>query len=177
MSVTYRASINNLPDKSRSSAGRTVHEGHGNRNGTDEVIRTDNGSIQSHLLCPVLLLLFITEIILLLTLLYSSLLYWFPFGFRALPEGVSELLVSQIKSYFSPLFFASFFLRILFGFILQNNVGIDHPVRTSKLRKKNEITEKFGVAEKEFRHVMNLMSGLFEHVSKVRHHHEMIRIG
>ncbi|KAA4001141.1 hypothetical protein F3D61_30825, partial [Bacteroides ovatus] len=28
-----------------------------------------------HLLCPVLLLLFITEIILLLTLLYSSLLY------------------------------------------------------------------------------------------------------
>mgnify|MGYP000004863846 FL=1 len=75
MSVTYRASINNLPDKSRSSAGRTVHEGHGNRNGTDEVIRTDNGSNQSHLLCPVLLLLFITEIILLLTLLYSSLLY------------------------------------------------------------------------------------------------------
>ena len=38
-------------------------QGHGNRNGTDEVIRTDNGSIQSHLLCPVLLLLFITEII------------------------------------------------------------------------------------------------------------------
>lgn len=81
MSVTYRASINNLPDKSRSSAGRTVHEGHGNRNGTDEVIRTDNGSIQSHLLCPVLLLLFITEIILLLTLLYSSLLYWFSLAF------------------------------------------------------------------------------------------------
>ena len=75
MSVTYRASINNLPDKSRSSAGRTVHEGHGNRNGTDEVVRTDNGSIQSHLLCPVLLLLFITEIILLLTLLYFTLLY------------------------------------------------------------------------------------------------------
>ena len=81
MSVTYWASINNLPDKSRSSAGRTVHEGHGNRNGTDEVIRTDNGSIQSHLLCPVLLLLFITEIILLLTLLYSSLLYWFSLAF------------------------------------------------------------------------------------------------
>ena len=40
-----------------------------------------------------------------------------------------------------------------------------------KLRKNSE------VAEKEFRHVMNLMSGLFEHVSKVRHHHEMIRIG
>ena len=75
MSVTYRASINNLPDKSRSSAGRTVHEGHGNRNGIDEVIRTDNGSSQSHLLCPVLLLLFITEIILLLTLLYFTLLY------------------------------------------------------------------------------------------------------
>ena len=75
MSVTHRVSINNLPDKSRLSAGRTVHEGHGNRNGTDEVVRTDNGSIQSHLLCPVLLLLFITEIILLLTLLYFTLLY------------------------------------------------------------------------------------------------------
>ena len=89
MSVTYRASINNLPDKSRSSAERTVHEGHGNRNGTDEVIRTDNGSNQSHLLCPVLLLLFITEIILLLTLLFSTLLYstgfhWvFPLYWRA----------------------------------------------------------------------------------------------
>ena len=96
MSVTHRVSINNLPDKSRSSAGRTVHEGHGNRNGTDEVIRTDNGSIQSHLLCPVLLLLFITEIILLLTLLfstllYSSLLYWFSLGFSPLLAGVSAL--------------------------------------------------------------------------------------
>ena len=91
MSVTYRASINNLPDKSRSSAGQTVHEGHGNRNGTDEVIRTDNGSIQSHLLCPVLLLLFITEIILLLTLLYSSLLYWFSLAFPPLLVGVSAL--------------------------------------------------------------------------------------
>ena len=96
MSVTYRASINNLPDKSRSSAGRTVHEGHGNRNGTDEVIRTDNGSSQSHLLCPVLLLLFITEIILLLTLLYSSLLYssllyWFSLAFPPLLVGVSAL--------------------------------------------------------------------------------------
>ena len=94
MSVTHRASINNLPDKSRSSAGRTVHEGHGNRNGTDEVIRTDNGSIQSHLLCPVLLLLFITEIILLLTLLYSTLLYstgfhWvFPLYWRAFQRFV-----------------------------------------------------------------------------------------
>ena len=75
MSVTHRVSINNLPDKSRSSAGRTVHEGHENRNDTDEVIQTDNGSSQSHLLCPVLLLLFITEIILLLTLLYFTLLY------------------------------------------------------------------------------------------------------
>lgn len=91
MSVTHRASINNLPDKSRLSAGRTVHEGHGNRNGTDEVIRTDNGSIQSHLLCPVLLLLFITEIILLLTLLYSSLLYWFSLAFPPLLVGVSAL--------------------------------------------------------------------------------------
>ena len=95
MSVTYRASINNLPDKSRSSAGRTVHEGHGNRNGTDEVIRTDNGSIQSHLLCPVLLLLFITEIILLLTLLYFTLLYstgfhWvFPLYWRAFQRFVT----------------------------------------------------------------------------------------
>ena len=75
MSVTHRTSINNLPDKRRSSAERTVHEGHGNRNDTDEVIQTDNGSSQSHLLCPVLLLLFITEIILLLTLLYFTLLY------------------------------------------------------------------------------------------------------
>ena len=91
MSVTHRASINNLPDKSRLSAGRTVHEGHGNRNGTDEVVRTDNGSIQSHLLCPVLLLLFITEIILLLTLLYSSLLYWFSLAFPPLLVGVSAL--------------------------------------------------------------------------------------
>ena len=95
MSVTHRASINNLPDKSRSSAGRTVHEGHGNRNGTDEVIRTDNGSSQSHLLCPVLLLLFITEIILLLTLLYFTLLYstgfhWvFPLYWRAFQRFVT----------------------------------------------------------------------------------------
>ena len=94
MSVTHRASINNLPDKRRSSAGRTVHEGHGNRNGTDEVIRTDNGSSQSHLLCPVLLLLFITEIILLLTLLYFTLLYstgfhWvFPLYWRAFQRFV-----------------------------------------------------------------------------------------
>ena len=176
MSVTHRASINNLPDKSRLSAGRTVHEGHGNRNGTDEVVRTDNGSIQSHLLCPVLLLLFITEIILLLTLLYSSLLYWFPFGFRALPEGVSELLVSQIKSYFPPLFFACFFHRILLGFILQNKVRIHHPIRTSELCKKNEITEKVGVAEKEFRHIANLIAGLVEHMGKVRHQHEVVRI-
>jgi hypothetical protein len=91
MSVTHRASINNLPDKRRSSAERTVHEGHGNRNDTDEVIQTDNGSSQSHLLCPVLLLLFITEIILLLTLLYSSLLYWFSLGFSPLLAGVSAL--------------------------------------------------------------------------------------
>ena len=91
MSVTHRASINNLPDKSRLSAGRTVHEGHENRNDTDEVIQTDNGSSQSHLLCPVLLLLFITEIILLLTLLYSSLLYWFSLAFPPLLVGVSAL--------------------------------------------------------------------------------------
>ena len=95
MSVTYRASINNLPDKSRSSAGRTVHEGHENRNDTDEVIQTDNGSSQSHLLCPVLLLLFITEIILLLTLLYFTLLYstgfhWvFPLYWRAFQRFVT----------------------------------------------------------------------------------------
>ena len=95
MSVTHRASINNLPDKSRLSAGRTVHEGHGNRNGTDEVVRTDNGSIQSHLLCPVLLLLFITEIILLLTLLYSSLLYCFSLAFPPLLVGLSALCTRQ----------------------------------------------------------------------------------
>ena len=109
MSVTHRASINNLPDKSRSSAGRTVHEGHGNRNGTDEVIRTDNGSIQSHLLCPVLLLLFITEIILLLTLLYSSLpystgfhwlfpLYWWAFQRFVHPSPNTLIFVSFYSS-------------------------------------------------------------------------------
>ena len=112
MSVTYWASINNLPDKSRSSAGRTVHEGHGNRNGTDEVIRTDNGSIQSHLLCPVLLLLFITEIILLLTLLYSSLLYstgfhWlFPLYWQAFQRFVQPsldtLVFVSVSLVFSP---------------------------------------------------------------------------
>jgi hypothetical protein len=112
MSVTYRASINNLPDKSRSSAGRTVHEGHGNRNGTDEVIRTDNGSIQSHLLCPVLLLLFITEIILLLTLLYSSLLYstgfhwlfplyWWAFQ-RFVQPSLDTLVFVSVSLVFSP---------------------------------------------------------------------------
>ena len=91
MSVTHRTSINNLPDESRSSAGRTTHEGRGNRNSTGEVIRTDSGSSKSCLLCPVLLLLFITEIILLLTLLYSSLLYWFSLGFSPLLAGVSAL--------------------------------------------------------------------------------------
>jgi hypothetical protein len=112
MSVTYRASINNLPDKSRSSAGRTVHEGHGNRNGTDEVIRTDNGSSQSHLLCPVLLLLFITEIILLLTLLYSSLLYstgfhwlfplyWWAFQ-RFVQPSLDTLVFVSVSLVFSP---------------------------------------------------------------------------
>ena len=112
MSVTHRASINNLPDKSRSSAGRTVHEGHGNRNGTDEVVRTDNGSIQSHLLCPVLLLLFITEIILLLTLLYSSLLYstgfhwlfplyWWAFQ-RFVQPSLDTLVFVSVSLVFSP---------------------------------------------------------------------------
>ena len=107
MSVTYWASINNLPDKSRSSAGRTVHEGHGNRNGTDEVIRTDNGSIQSHLLCPVLLLLFITEIILYLlffTLLYSTgfhwlfPLYWWAFQRFVHPSPNTLIFVSFYSS-------------------------------------------------------------------------------
>ena len=112
MSVTHRTSINNLPDKRRSSAERTVHEGHGNRNGTDEVIRTDNGSIQSHLLCPVLLLLFITEIILLLTLLYSSLLYstgfhwlfplyWWAFQ-RFVQPSLDTLVFVSVSLVFSP---------------------------------------------------------------------------
>ena len=112
MSVTHRTSINNLPDKSRLSAGRTVHEGHGNRNGTDEVVRTDNGSIQSHLLCPVLLLLFITEIILLLTLLYSSLLYstgfhwlfplyWWAFQ-RFVQPSLDTLVFVSVSLVFSP---------------------------------------------------------------------------
>ena len=112
MSVTHRASINNLPDKSRSSAGRTVHEGHGNRNGTDKVIRTDSGSNQSHFLCPILLLLFITEIILLLTLLYSSLLYstgfhwlfplyWWAFQ-RFVQPSLDTLVFVSVSLVFSP---------------------------------------------------------------------------
>ena len=98
MSVTHRTSINNLPDESRSSAGRTTHEGRGNRNSTGEVIRTDSGSSKSCLLCPVLLLLFITEIILLLTLLFSTLLYstgfrWlFPLYWRAFQRSVQPSL-------------------------------------------------------------------------------------
>ena len=112
MSVTHRASINNLPDKRRSSAGRTVHEGHGNRNDTDKVIRTDNGSSQSHLLCPVLLLLFITEIILLLTLLYFTLLYstgfhwlfplyWWAFQ-RFVQPSLDTLVFVSVSLVFSP---------------------------------------------------------------------------
>ena len=110
MSVTYWASINNLPDKSRSSAGRTVHEGHGNRNGTDEVIRTDNGSNQSHLLCPVLLLLFITEIILLLTLLYFTLLYSTGFHsvFAPCQKAFQSFWFRKLRAIF-PLYFRQFF--------------------------------------------------------------------
>ena len=110
MSVTHRVSINNLPDKSRSSAGRTVHEGHGNRNGTDEVIRTDNGSNQSHLLCPVLLLLFITEIILLLTLLFSTLLVFigfFPFTGGRFSASYSPLRTPSFLYRFRCLFSTS----------------------------------------------------------------------
>ena len=93
MSVTHRTSINNLPDESRSSAGRTTHEGHGNRNGTDKVIRTDSGSNQSHFLCPILLLLFITEIILFSSLLYSTGFRWlFPLYWRAFQRFVQPSL-------------------------------------------------------------------------------------
>ena len=142
MSVTHRASINNLPDKSRSSAGRTVHEGHGNRNGTDEVIRTDNGSSQSHLLCPVLLLLFITEIILFSSLLYSTGFRWlFPLYWRAFQRFVhpsSDTLV-----------FVSFSLLILRFFSTLANGLSDHffsiiAVHSGELRPLTKIiTEKF----------------------------------
>ena len=147
MSVTHRASINNLPDKRRSSAGRTVHEGHENRNDTYEVIQTDNGSSQSHLLCPVLLLLFITEIILLLTLLYFTLLYstgfhWvFPLYWRAFQRFVTP----------SPntLVFVSFSLFILrFSSTLANGL-FDHfffmiAIHSGELRPLTKIiTEKF----------------------------------
>ena len=110
MSVTHRASINNLPDKRRSSAGRTVHEGHENRNDTDEVIQTDNGSSQSHLLCPVLLLLFITEIILLLTLLYFTLLYSTGFHsvFAPCQKAFQKFYFSKKRAIFFYLFFAGF---------------------------------------------------------------------
>ena len=97
ISVTHRTSINNLPDESRSSAGRTTHEGHGNRNGTDKVIRTDSGSNQSHFLCPILLLLFITEII-----LFSSLL-----GF----VGFSPFTGRRFSALYSPLWIPSFLYR------------------------------------------------------------------
>ncbi len=107
MSVTHRASINNLPDKRRSSAGRTVHEGHENRNDTDEVIQTDNGSSQSHLLCPVLLLLFITEIILFSSLLYSTGFRWlFPLYWQAFQRFVQPsldtLVFVSVSLVFSP---------------------------------------------------------------------------
>ena len=142
MSVTHRVSINNLPDKRRSSAGRTVHEGHENRNDTDEVIRTDNGSNQSHLLCPVLLLLFITEIILLLTLLYSTGFHWvFPLYWRAFQRFVTP----------SPntLVFVSFSLFILrFSSTLANGL-FDYfffmiAIHSGELRPLTKIiTEKF----------------------------------
>ena len=107
MSVTHRTSINNLPDKRRSSAERTVHEGHGNRNDTDEVIQTDNGSSQSHLLCPVLLLLFITEIILFSSLLYSTGFRWlFPLYWQAFQRFVQPsldtLVFVSVSLVFSP---------------------------------------------------------------------------
>ena len=96
MSVTHRTSINNLPDESRSSAGRTTHEGRGNRNSTGEVIRTDSGSSKSCLLCPVLLLLFITEIILLLTLLFSTLLV--SIGFSPFTGGRFSALCTPLRT-------------------------------------------------------------------------------
>ena len=107
MSVTHRTSINNLPDKRRSSAERTVHEGHGNRNDTDEVIQTDNGSSQSHLLCPILLLLFITEIILFSSLLYSTGFRWlFPLYWQAFQRFVQPsldtLVFVSVSLVFSP---------------------------------------------------------------------------
>ena len=107
MSVTHRASINNLPDKRRSSAGRTVHEGHGNRDGADKVIRTDSGSNQSHFLCPILLLLFITEIILFSSLLYSTGFRWlFPLYWQAFQRFVQPsldtLVFVSVSLVFSP---------------------------------------------------------------------------
>ena len=107
MSVTHRTSINNLPDESRSSAGRTTHEGHGNRNGTDKVIRTDSGSNQSHFLCPILLLLFITEIILFSSLLYSTGFHWlFPLYWQAFQRFVQPsldtLVFVSVSLVFSP---------------------------------------------------------------------------
>ena len=107
ISVTHRTSINNLPDESRSSAGRTTHEGHGNRNGTDKVIRTDSGSNQSHFLCPILLLLFITEIILFSSLLYSTgfrwlfPLYWQAFQ-RLVQPSLDTLVFVSVSLVFSP---------------------------------------------------------------------------
>ena len=147
MSVTHRTSSNNLPDESRSSAGRTIHEGRGNRNSTGEVIRTDSGSSKSCLLCPVLLLLFITEIILLLTLLFSTLLY--STGFH----WVFSLYWRAFQRFVHPssdtLVFVSFSLLILRFFSTLANGLSDHffsiiAVHSGELRPLTKIiTEKF----------------------------------
>ncbi len=36
-------------------------------------------------------------------------------------------------------------------FILQNHIGISHPIRTGKLSGKNKITEEIRITEKEIR--------------------------
>ena len=105
--VIYRVNIRYPPDEHQQPAGRTTHEGRGNRNGTDELLRTDSGSNQSHFLCPILLLLFITEIILFSSFLYSTGFRWlFPLYWRAFQHFVQPsldtLVFVSVSLVFSP---------------------------------------------------------------------------
>lgn len=66
---------------------------------------------------------------------------------------------------------------ISLGFIPQNDIGIHHSIGAGELGKKYKIAKKFGVAQEEIRHEMDLFFRLMEQVVEVRHQHEMIGIG
>lgn len=67
-------------------------------------------------------------------------------------------------------------IRILLGFIPQNDIGIHHSIGTGELSKKYKITKKAGVAQEEIRHEMDLFFHLMEQMVEICHQHEMIRI-